>query len=308
MMLRINLTRPQPVRPTTAPSTAWRTQRGMTLIELLVGIAIGLLVVAVATAALMASRGVTGTVSDASNLQQQAAYAMRVIGNQLRQTGSLYLNLDANRADPATTPVSALVNQPVAFEQSANPGSAAPAGFDLKNAPKALLDGGNSTLTVGYRRYKDPVFTSASATTLASNCVGGPSDAGATANHQLIQSVFTIDAGNQLMCAGNGAPRQPIINNVANFQVRYLVQGGTPGSNVIETVAAAAVTNWGQVQGVEVCLVLYGTEAVGMPAGSSYTDCDGTTAVNLTTLTGTRANRRHLVFRNIFQLRSQGLM
>ena len=54
----------------------------MTLVELLIGIAIGLLVVAVATGALMVSRGVTGSVSDASNIQQQAAYAMRLIGGQ----------------------------------------------------------------------------------------------------------------------------------------------------------------------------------------------------------------------------------
>jgi type IV pilus assembly protein PilW len=73
-------------------------QRGVTLIELLVGIAIGLLVVAVAMGALMVSRGVSGTVSDASSIQQQAAFAMRTIGLQLRQAGSLRLNLD-----PGTT-------------------------------------------------------------------------------------------------------------------------------------------------------------------------------------------------------------
>ena len=35
---------------------------------------------------------------------------------------------------------------------------------------------------------------------------------------------------------------------------------------------------------------------------------DGTTAVDMTNLTGTRANRMHMVFRNVYQLRSQGLM
>ena len=66
-----------------------QTQRGVTLIELMVGITIGLLTVAVAMGALMVSRGISGTVSDASTIQQQAAYAMRVIGLQLRQAGSL---------------------------------------------------------------------------------------------------------------------------------------------------------------------------------------------------------------------------
>ena len=60
------------------------------------------------------------------------------------------------------------------------------------------------------------------------------------------------------------------------------------------------------MQGVEVCLVLYGSEAVDMPSGSTYTDCDGS-ARDMSTLTGVRARRMHMVFRNVFQLRSQGL-
>lgn len=59
-------------------------QRGMTLIELMVGLAIGLLTISVALGALMVSRGVSGTVTDASQLQQQASYAFRVMGQQIR--------------------------------------------------------------------------------------------------------------------------------------------------------------------------------------------------------------------------------
>ena len=44
-------------------------QQGVTLLEMLVGLVIGLLVVAVAAGALMVSRGVSGTVSDVSGIQ-----------------------------------------------------------------------------------------------------------------------------------------------------------------------------------------------------------------------------------------------
>ena len=296
--------------PLRATALTQRAQRGMTLIELMVGIAIGLLVVAVAAAALMTSRGVTGTVGDASGIQQQAAYALRVIGLQLRQSGSLYLNLDPNRADPAL-PVSTVSNVPVMFEEAFQYVNPAPFGFDLRNAPQELLNGTDNTLTVGFRRHKDPVFTGTDPITLALNCLGTPTDIGpptGAAGHLIVQSRFVLN-GDQLMCQGNGAlPEQPIVSNVANFQVRYLVQGGTPGDNIMQTVDAAAITNWGQVQGVQICLVLYGTEPIGLPVGSSYTDCDGTTSVNMTTLAAPRTNRMHLVFRNVFQLRSQGLM
>src|SRR5256885_14199587 len=107
---------PLPIRPRRHAFARPLAQKGFTLLELMVGVAIGLLVVAVATAALMVSRGVSGTVSDASGIQQQAAYAMRVIGLQLRQAGSLYLNLDPRNQKPAAALVT---STPVAFETTA---------------------------------------------------------------------------------------------------------------------------------------------------------------------------------------------
>lgn len=277
-----------------------RFQRGVTLIELMVGIAIGLLVVAVAMGALMVSRGVSGTVSDASSIQQQAAYAMRVIGLQLRQAGSLRLNLD-----PGTVATAEPYMAPVAFETTVLPSAGTMESFN----PTTHTLGGSASpvsLTAGYRRFTEPVFTSASAQSISRNCQGGPADSSTDGR---IESIFQL-SGNELQCSGNGAAAQAIVQNVANFQVRYLQQDTTtsPGIPTIKSVDATGVgTNWGQVQGVEVCLVLYGTESIDLPAGSNYTDCDGT-AVDMSTLTGARARRMHIAFRNVFQLRSQGLI
>lgn len=301
--------------PRAHPSRAFRpphTQRGVSLIELLVGIAIGLMVVAVATGALMVSRGVTGTVGDASKIQQQAAYAMRVIGLQARQTASLYLNPNPGNAPGGVDPLT-----PVAFEKKAEAASGT-YHFDLDVPAERdkLLNGTANSLTLGFRRYKEPVFVPDPATpldpdmALARNCVGAPGNASVD---QRIESIFTL-VSNELRCQGNGvAPAQAIVDRVANFQLTYLVQDATTslGNPTLRRVAAANVANWGQVQGVEVCLVLYGDESIDMPAGTSYTDCDGVTQVNMTTLSTSnppRRNRLHLVFRNVFQLRSQGLM
>ena len=112
-----------------------------------------------------------------------------------------------------------------------------------------------------------------------------------------------------MQCSGNSATAQSIVQNVANFQVRYLLQDTvtTLGDPKMTSVDATGVgSNWGRVQAVEVCLVLYGVEAIDLPAGSNYTDCNGT-AVDMSTLTGARARRMHAVFRNVFQMRSQGL-
>lgn len=278
---------------TPAPLTK---QHGVTLIEMLVGIIIGLLTVAVAMTALMVSRSVTGTVSDNSQLQQQASYAFRVIGQQLRQAGSLRLNLAIQKSDSEAVDIA----DPVAFEtQTAffNPATDTLRGID---APAQ----GEFKLTLGYSNYKEPVYTSAANASLLRDCLGQ------NPNDNIIQSRFELNTTtNELRCAGAGGAPQPIIQNVAGFEVRYLQQAsavtGTPQISYVD--AATIGTNWPQVVGVEVCLVLYGNEVIDLPAGTAYTDCDGTTQVDMTTLTAPRTRRAHMVFRNVYQVRSQGL-
>lgn len=280
----------------------------MTLIELMVGLAIGLLVVAVAMGALMVSRGISGTVSDASGIQQQGAYILRVVSQQLRQTGSLYLNPDpvgGNSTD---------VLSPVAFEIKADA-----VGSGNSFIQEESLSGAGTSVTTAFRRYQDNVFLADNATSttigtdfLARNCVGAP---GNSSTDQRVESIFTFDSTtNELQCGGNGTAAQPIAQNVAQFQVTYMVQTtDAAGNTTVQYVkgsdmpAAATDPTWRRVQGVQVCLVLYGSEPIDMPAGSSYTDCAGT-SVNMTTLTGERKNRMHLLFRNTYQLRSQGLL
>jgi type IV pilus assembly protein PilW len=286
----------------TVPQSA-RYQQGVTLLELLIGITIGLLVVAVATSALMVSRGVSGTVSDASIIQQQAAYAMRVIGLQLRQAGSLYLN-------PNPTGITSEKNymQPVAFEAQAINLTEPTESFDpAKNTISATT---NSLLT-GFSRYKDQVYGSATETSLMRNCLGGPKD---ESTSFIIQSEFKFDDTKlELRCNGNSAGEQPILQNVAEFQWRYLVQDipvTNPGAATIQYTSTAP-TDLNKIQAIEVCLVLFGAETIDMPAGSKYTGCaqetDGTDKkVDMTSLTGTRKNRMHMRFRNVFQIRSQG--
>lgn len=283
--------------------TAKAAQRGVTLIELLIGLSIGLLTIAVAIGALMVSRGVSGTVSDSSQLQQQAAYAFRVLGQQLRQAGSLRLNLAAQKTASATIDAA----DPVAFETKVQDPVDSSTFDPEKNTISGIDNPGSGAykLTVGYRNYTEPLYTSSVDESMLRNCLGQKG------TNALIQSQFTL-TNDSLMCLGTAQP-EPIIQNVANFQVRYLVQDDTePGNPKIRYVNATnAKTNWRSVFGVEVCLVLYGTEAIDMPSDSTYTDCpaaDGTMAsINMTTLSAPRTRRMHMVFRNVYQLRSQGL-
>lgn len=260
-------------------------QKGLTLIELMVGIALGLLVVAVATAALMGIRSVTGTVRDVTGIQQQAAYVMRTFGTQLRQAGSLYLDLG--------------------LDDDGDGDILSDTAFHLRRSTdRAISEDDAGNVTVRFTGYEEPTFFPYNGP-ISRNCLGAPGNiTGTTAT---IESIFTL-VGNSLRCGGNGAASQAIADNVAEFQVRYLMQGNTPADpTMLYTDTAGVSDNWGQVQGVEVCLVLFGAERIDLPTGTSYTGCNGS-AVNITTLAEPRTNRMHYIFRNVFQLRSQGLI
>lgn len=268
-------------------------QAGVTLIELMVGITIGLLTIAVATGALMVSRGVSGTVSDASQIQQQASYAFRVIGQQLRQAASIQLNLAVQKAPG--TPIEA--SDIVAFTPDS---SITPIGG--KDSPTTS----EYKLSVAYQNYAEPSFTSASDVSLFRDCLGS------NPSLTMVVSQFVLE-NDELRCAGADNTPQSILRNVAEFQVRYLVQtGGATGLPTIQYVDAAGVgADWTRVFGVEVCLVLFGDEPISLPDGSTYNGCDPVAGpVNMSntgTLAANRKNRLHMPFRNVYQLRSQGL-
>ena len=148
------------------PSTPRRRQQaGITLIELMVGVALGLLVVAVGIGALMVSRGYAGSVGEATQLQQQAAYAFRVIGQQIRQAGSIELNLATHQVPGSATPTD----------------PADPVGFLVKYANFGQILSGNDapdtnefSLTVGHQNYfeKQVGTTSTYTDTMFRDCLG----------------------------------------------------------------------------------------------------------------------------------------
>lgn len=267
-----------------------RKEAGMTLVELMVGIVIGLLVVGVAIAGLMASRSASGTVSDATQLQQQASYAFRVLGQQIRQAGSLELSLDVEKVSGSSTPLSA--GSKVGFKVDYDQWDQIISGNDAPSDTEF-------SLTVGYQNYFEDQFDASSTATLFRDCLGqGGSQSGGS--YPRIINRFTVRDG-ALLCNGATGNTQPIIKNVNDFRVQYYLQNDAlTGQPKMKKVSATDVTNWADVVALEVCLDLIGDVAVDLPATSTYKNCADADV--------SYGGRIHQVFRNVFQLRSQGVL
>lgn len=269
-------------------------QQGVTLIELMVGIAIGLMVVAVALVALMTSRGITGTVSEVTSMQQQAAYAFRVIGQQIRQAGSIELNLNPSIVLTPASGANAAMS-PVAFD------APDPARKPFVRASSTI--NGTTTplsITVGYQNYTEATVA-ASDTSMLRDCLGqNPALAagGSLGATPVLTSKFERDtAKNELQCtSAGGSGGQAIIGNVTDMQVRYVEQA--PGTTDLKYLPSSPLPgNWNNIYAIEVCLELTGTEQIST-SGATYKNCSGTDT--------SYGDRLKVVFRNVYQIRSQG--
>ena len=216
------------------------------------------------------------------------------MGKQLRQAGSLKLSLSTQGNED-----DADINDPVAFE-------IATADFNPKTDTISGIENPKDNqfkLTTAYSNYSELIYSSNNKESLQRDCLGE------NGTDTVIKNHFTLRDSN-LVCAGVKNAPQPIANNVAEFEVLYLIQSSAAaGSPQLQYANAnnVGVSNWHNVYAVEVCIVLYGNEIINLPKGSNYTNCQGQN-VDMSTLTGNRARRMHKVFRNVFQLRSQGLI
>jgi type IV pilus assembly protein PilW len=280
-------------------------QRGVSLIEFMVGMVIGLMTVAAAMGALMIVHQVSGAVSHVTQMQQDASYAFRVIGRQLRQAGAARLSLAMGKND-AIDAVGPMDKVALLTD-----------GYSSANPPVTGVENpgvSEYTLSVRYANYAKKKFkpdagggtpeTKNEAQVFLRDCLGdgGNIDAatGAVARPMLV-SQFRLKEG-ELRCRGSAGTEQAIISSVSDFKVKYYLQeAAASASPTVKIVTANGVGGkWDKVSAIEVCLDLMSDGTVHTPAGAQYTRCDGSKAA--------LDNRMHLVLRNTFQIRSQGLM
>jgi type IV pilus assembly protein PilW len=235
-----------------------RAQLGFSLVELMVGLTIGLLVVLAAIGSLVFTQVTSSVVDDSARLQQKADAIFRNMGFHVAQAGAYELVTAPSAASSAPELAK------VVFSANYTGFNTSPAGVIYNFHGLEGASNAPDTLRVSYE-----------ANSTSRDCLGyQPTGAN-------VDNEFTI-SGTDLMCKGaTGASAQSISDGVEDMQVLYGVQVGLPGAEQYKFYKASDVVDWTNIQAVQVCLQIVGDNK-GNPQPSSFVlkGCRGQTLTN----------------------------
>ena len=145
------------IKYTTSP----RTQDGLTLVELMIAMAIGLFIVGAAAALYVKTRSGFDYTNEIARMQETARFAMAVIGHDIREasyngcgTNSKTINIVSGAAtDPFLNMETPVIGYSSGYPSSMKAGSATPV------TDAIILMGGNSTREVVVKSHAAPVIT-----------------------------------------------------------------------------------------------------------------------------------------------------
>ncbi|MGB7481646.1 MAG: PilW family protein [Burkholderiaceae bacterium] len=280
-------------------------QRGLTLVELMISIVLGMLVVLAATALLVSSKSSYIAQDDGTQMQDTARFALENINRSLRQAGFENWDKDTEDAPIVTTPEMeanlAGLDARRLKEDTGTPGIDSPQTSDVVN--------GSDVLAVRFFGVSKPGSTDPdeSIVDCAGNGVSAPASQN-TADEDRGWSIYYVakDAAGvpELRCkyrndGGSTWGYGAIARGVESFQVLYGVD--TDGDRIanqfmtatqikalddatgLSGVALNKKTTWKKVTAVKVALLLRGAQArQAEPAettyhlfGPDYTDANG---------------------------------
>lgn len=245
------------------------TQRGRTLIEVLVAITIGLMLTAGVLSIYGANRQTYRASADVQRMQAAGQLALDRLAYQIRMAGygqmvadfALQPNPSSFTGQPVrvcsggfTNPLTATTATPACVDNAALPDSIAVSYFVGVDGP-ATAGSGESRDCLG------------AAVTNANTAQAGEL---AVLNRFFIANSNGVST---LMCAGNDGVAAPLVPNVADLDVRLRV--GQPFTRAERSFDPQDVADWGRVLGVELC-VLVQSENTGVTTGQQAgTDCRG---------------------------------
>lgn len=291
------------------PSSQYHRQQGLTLIELMVALVIGLVITIAASAVYIATVGSTRVTQSVSDLGETGQLALELLGREVKKAGFFPAQFSVNGQplQPGSygntkAAGNAVFDQGVFGCEGANYNPATKAcGAKVDGAPDGLVinymataDFGDAAV-IGNHRDCNRDVVSADTDNAAAVASGRPLFV--SNRFGLVGTTYTAANGNavntrSLACHGNGneaaAALTPLLAGFEDMVVRYGVYGTanqqTPDRFYSATQVNAlglvdSLTPWQRVTAVHVCLVVRTPDAVRQGEGTTartFRDCRGT--------------------------------
>ncbi len=256
-----------------------RGMRGVSLIELMISLAIGLVVVGAVLVTFVDSGKVSRYQTALGQMNQDAQLALNLLSREVQLAGYV-------------SPVQTLGSTPALFGCDGTAGAvpfADPAATgDL--TCNAAVGATVSAFEVVYEA--DTYNTVVAAGNLPTDCLVNKQPAPSLGPY-IVRNRYFIDTGPasrpELYCASNWSAKQPLVENVDDLQIWYGVTTAAAPTQVIRyaragkdastpnTVNAQAAGEWNNVMSVKICLLMRSSEPILTDEDTqTYLDCDST--------------------------------
>lgn len=272
-------------------------QRGRSLLELMIAIAVGLLVLGALLIVYMGTSQTGRQSTSVTRMNEDATIALNYIGSSLRMAGFSFPRVNA----PAN---SVSVNGIKIGLPDSNFEGAGIRGCDNGFADvKATFDALACAATPGSPaafalRFEGDASNTTASGTNPTDCLSEavtldtPSTYDPTLNYKLVESRFYVRVGGasgtpELSCAGNGGlvpfGTQPLMQSVEDMIVSYGVADDSVEHGVVNYVTATTIEGlpgtvddrWGRVINVKLCLLMRSEQRDQAANGGRYMDCAG---------------------------------
>ena len=301
--------------------------RGLSLIELMVSLVIGMVIMIAVVSAYIGASGATRVAEAQARMNEDGQAVLTILSQQLRMAGNNPKQVDYDVATPRNP-----VYNSVTYIIRGCDGKftdAAAASLSLL----ACTAGGPDSVAVSYEA--DRYNTVPNAAGLPTDCLGqalpvvngtakiwngtASADTAVTftvADNRFYVATSTAVTSPSLFCKGNGgATAQSLVENVEDLQFVY---GTAPTTATPSTLAVAGYLNasdldvtgplgtmlsdearWGQVLSVRICVVVRSERPIVQDADSAkFVKCDGTLSAAMPDLKLRRAYSTTVVLRN----------
>lgn len=246
--------------------------RGVSIIEILISLVIGLVVVGAVLVSFIGSGQSSREQSAYAQMSEDAQIAFAIMSRDLLLAG--YAQPTGLNADST-----------LARTYAGNAVFGCDSGFVSPTATGAVAcnaAGSNPALEVVYEA--DTSNTVPTSANVPSDCLGAslaPQVAGAITYflaHNRYYVATNASGRSELYCASDkaGGTGQPLVENIESMKVWYGEANAAAPRQIVRYVPASAVASWGSVVSVRICLLMRSPEAV-LSAGEGtggYLDCD----------------------------------